>query len=413
MKPRILQISHTDLHGDRFNGLRLMEELKERGYEADMLVWDKFTKGEAVGQIFDIRGRWLFWRLFNKIEEDLSLQSMIYPFSFTIPLHRQFASADVVHLHLIHNKFFNLFSLPMLGRRKPVLWTLHDPWAFSGHCVHPYDCERWKTGCGECPRLETHISLKKDRTAFLWEMKRKILKRSDLEIIVASKFMEKMAQTSPLISHFKIHRIPFGIDLNVFKPLDRALVRRKFGIPPENFVIAFRSTKYEFKGLPYIQEALRRLNPDRPVTLLAFNERRNLIEFSDRFQVVEIGWVDNTRVMADAYNACDVFLMPSLQEAFGMMAIEAMACGKPVVVFDGTSLPDTVFAERDGGIVVPYKDSEALAVAIEKLLSDDDYRRKIGENALALVRDNYDKNTYIERIIALYHDVFERYHANL
>jgi glycosyltransferase involved in cell wall biosynthesis len=130
-------------------------------------------------------------------------------------------------------------------------------------------------------------------------------------------------------------------------------------------------------------------------------------EFRGRYQVIDLGWIHDADLLARAYNASDIFLMPSTAETFGMMAIEAMACGKPVIVFEGTSLPEVTFAPT-GGIAVPYGDTNALRFALERLIDNPLERQLLGQNALNLARQHYGMHSHVDRLVELYQEVIAR-----
>lgn len=404
---KILQMTQIDLMGNRFNGYDLNIYFNKKGHDAQQCVWIKQSDNDTVWKLFDVTKREEIRFEIEKLERNLSLQSLFYPFPLQLLFDKRFMSADVIHYHLIHANYFSMASLPLLSRVKPAVWTIHDPWAMTGHCIYPYDCERWEVGCGNCPYLGTHFPMKKDRTHLMWMIKKYLYHASKIDIIVASKFMYDMVKRSPLFSKFKVHHIPFGVDLELFRPLDSDCSKSKFDIIPGSLVISFRSTNYEFKGLNYIKECLRKLKTDRPVCLLTFNEVGLLDEFKGKYQIIDLGWVNDPGVLVDAYNAADIFLMPSTQEAFGMMAMESMACGKPTIVFDGTSLPEIIFAP-DGGVTVPQGDAEALLCALQRLVDNEEQRLQLGRNALELARRYYDFNNHAERILELYREVIAR-----
>ncbi|KCZ72166.1 glycosyltransferase [Candidatus Methanoperedens nitroreducens] len=402
---KTLQVGNIDTIGGRFNGADLHRQLLKRGIESQFCVWTKETNYKNTWRLTDFPGRGLLNRAINLVERKLSLHSVLYPFSWQLPFDKRFHSADIIHYHLIHTGFFSLSSLPTLSRLKPSVWTLHDPWAMTGHCIHPYKCEKWKTGCGECPRLNTPISMLKDHTALMWNIKKWAYKNADIDIIVASKWMLNMAKQSPLLSNFRLHHIPFGIDLNVFHPMDKEKAKHILGVKPGSIVLAFRATSNEFKGLSFIKHCLHKLKLRQPICLITLHERGLLDEFIDKYQIIDMGWVSADKLPI-VYNACDIFLMPSTAEAFGMTAIEAMACGKPVIVFDDTSLPEVIFAPK-GGIAVPQGDVEGLMHAIESLIEDSQARQEIGDSAIELVRKNYNLETFMERIMELYREVIK------
>ena len=124
-----------------------------------------------------------------------------------------------------------------------------------------------------------------------------------------------------------------------------------------------------------------------------------------RFSVYEIGWTDDPDRISTLLSASDIFLMPSTAEAFGLMALEAMACGTPLIVFDTTALPEVV---GDAGLVVPMKDSSALADAIDQLLQNDDLRIRLGKNALRRIEEHFTLQQYIDNHLEFYKKVLHR-----
>jgi glycosyltransferase involved in cell wall biosynthesis len=324
-----------------------------------------------------------------------------------------FLECDVVHLHLIHNNFFNIEHLPLISYIKPVVWTLHDPWALTGHCIHPLDCQQWKTGCEICPDLHREFSIKQDTTAINWENKRIIFQSCDMDIIVASQWMYDKVNQSKFFINSNLHLVNFGLDLTQYKvSRDIIAAKKKLGIPPQNLVIAFRSTSSIYKGFTYVKECLRRITINQPITLLVFNEAGQLKEFDNRFQIVELGWINDDQRMKEAYNAADIFLMPSVAEAFGMMAMEAMAFSKPVIVMDGTALVDVVKPDEGGGIVVAQGDVDGMSLALQELIDNPSERQRLGERCRLITEKHYSKDRYVHEIIKVYESAINRRKIN-
>ena len=393
--------------GQRFNGHDLHRHFRKLGHESYQCVYSKQSDDPDVWKLDYFKGASEFiMRTCIRFEDRFSLQELLFPFSFPMIFDRRFRSMDIVHYHLLHSKFFSLLSLPLLTRRKPSVWTLHDPWAMTGKCVHPFDCERWKIGCGECPYLDSLFPMREDRSALMWKIKKYIYDRSRLHLIVASKWMLDRVRQSPLLSRFPVHLIPFGVDLDLYKPGDGQAAKKKLGVEPGRLVIGFRAVTYQLKGFEYVLEALRKLDTGRPICLLAFNDKGLLEEFRGKFQVVELGWVNDPQLMADAYNAVDLFLMPSLAESFGMMAMEAMAFGKPTISFADTSISE-VTQVPDGGVAVPYRDGEALARAAKRLIENDEERLALGRRARAIAEKRYDFNDHASKVLDLYKEILK------
>lgn len=407
---KTLQVGNIDSIGNRFNGQDLHVELRRRGIDSSHCVWQKEWDDPDTWKMLDFRGRDFLNEVLRLLENRLSLQCMLPPFSHFLRFKGKFRQADLVHYHLIHTRFFSLSSLPALSRAKPSVWTLHDPWAVTGHCVYPYDCTRWQIGCGDCPNLSTYMPIREDRTAENWRSKQRIYRKSKLDLIVASKWMLDLVQDSPLMSDFDVHLVPFGLDLAAFAPGDVAAARRELGVFPDRTVLCLRSTNSEYKGMPYIKECLTRLAETQRLTVITLDQPGLLDEFIGRHQIIDLGWVDDPELAIKAYNAADIFLMPSLTEAFGMMAMEAMACGTPTIVFEGTSLPAVTHAPR-AGVAVPMRDSDALFHAIKTLVDDVDRRAVLARQAREIACKEYDFDTHVTRLIDVYREVIEKRRA--
>lgn len=399
---RVLQVNGYQSPGRRFNGLSLKPHLEALGVSSKHFVWEQDRQEEGV---VSLHGKLLrkVNRLTRGVEKVLSLQSQLYSNGMHMRRMEAFREADLVHYHIIHSGFLSMQSLPAMTAEKPSLWTLHDPWAMTGHCIHPFSCQRWKTGCGQCPDLKTDFAIQRDTTALNFRLKRMAYRRSNFEILVASSWMENMVRQSPLMDGVPVHKVPFGLDLDFFKPGDQAAAKARLGIEPHRLVLCFRSVVNDFKGLQYVIEALDRLQTQVPICLLTLNDKGRIEKFKDRFQVVELGWTNDDSVMQDVYSATDLFLMPSLADSFGLMAVEAMACGKPTICFEGTALPEVVFTP-EAGLAVPSRDSAALAAAIERLIGDPQERLARGARSRQLAEQHYDIRLQAERMV----DVYER-----
>lgn len=403
---KVLQVNGYESPGRRFNGLSISPLLKKLGIESRHLVWEKDTQDPAV---LTFEGRWTktINRLVNRVERIASLQSVLYPHASQLLQMPSFKEADVLHLHIIHSGYLSLGDLGRITKAKPTVWTLHDPWAMTGHCVYPFECQRWMTGCGDCPDLSIHFPLLRDHTRLLFNYKRRAYRRSEFDVVVASKWMRDMVEVSPLFDGVRVHQIPFGLDLDFFAPHAAPSAREDLGIPKDALVICFRSVDNQFKGLKYIVQALEQIQSDQPVCLLTFNSVGLLERFRGRFQLVELGWTNDERLARDAFCAADIFLMPSLVEAFGVMAIEAMACGKPVIVFDGTSLPEVTHAP-EVGLSVPMRDGEALAEALQRLVDDPRERELRGRRGREIAELHYADTMQAERLAGVYRMVAKR-----
>ncbi len=397
----ILYLTAWDSYGIQFNGYLLSKQLEKLGITSRMYVSQKkFNDPNIMRLGNDLRRK--SDKIINGIENLLSLQR-IYNFSFqSLFASEWYQEADIVHLQMVHAlPFMGLLSIPRLAKGKKLVWTIHDPWLATGHCVYFIDCEKWKTGCGHCPDLKRHFPVRNDLTRANWQLKKTLFSNIDVNLIVASEWMLNVVKQSPILSHLPCTVIPFGIDIDNFKPLNKMDCRRELNIPEDSYVISCRWASHNlYKGVEYLKKALEALSLDKPIYILGFDSYENKPDLPDRYTFINLGWVDDQEKVAHILNASDAFIMPSLAEAFGLMAIESMACGIPVVVFEGTSLPSVIHAPY-GGISIP-RDSSILAEEMRNLLLNTNRRKQISQTARKIVTENYQFINYAQRHADLY-----------
>ncbi len=412
----VVHVSETDLVGGRFNGYSMQQGVDPAECTFGMAVWSKKSDNPAVHALRPPRAGILRKprAVLQLMDRGFGLEGLTGLGSLAYPLRSFFRQADVVHLQLLHNgAYFSILALPLLARAKPIVWTIHDSWAFTGMCVYPFDCERWLTGCrGRCPHPRGRGITRQWIPAVHWWVKRATYRHSPLSLVVASEFMRERVARSPLLGHLPCHLIPFGVDLQLFSPRPRAEARAALGLVglrEGEHVLAFRGNPPkvdQYKGIAWLREALELYEPPVPTTLLIMQDASGFWPLSKKYRIVDLGWADG-EVLANALSAADLFLMPSVQEAFGLMAVEAMACGTPVVVFEGTSLPEVIGAPDGGGTVVPMKDSRALASEIARLLADDETREALGRRAREIAEREYAHSLYVRRHLDLYRSLLE------
>lgn len=405
----VLHVNNTDLDGRRFNGYDLISDLRPHGIDCKQAVLTRRSTDPDVFSIWEGTVDEGIHGSLYKLETKYSMSNLLFPWLRLLSERPEFAAADVVHYHLIHNQMMSLFDLPWLFKMKPSVITLHDAWFLTGRCIQPQDCERWQIGCGSCPDLSTVFPMRTDNSDQMWQVKRDVLSDVDVDVVVASEYTQRMVQSSPIAAHLPhVHLIPFGIHVEDYLPDNaRDASRRALGIPEEDFVILFRSTTSVYKGLRYLIEALSERPPSRPTTLLAVDQRWLLGDLKHQYNIVELGWVEDENLHRMMYSAADVLAMPSTAEGFGLMALEAMAAGRPVISFQGTSVPYVTRAP-ECGVAVPRGDSAALRAAIDTLSANPEDVRRRGQLARRIAREDYDHGHYLDALRAVYDSALER-----
>ncbi len=273
---------------------------------------------------------------------------------------------DIVHLHWLCNQFLALEELTRIHR--PLVWTLHDSWPFTGGCHVPGDCTAYRQQCGNCPVLASGRG--EDLSRALLRRKQQAYAGLNLTVVSPSRWLADCARQSPLLGARRIEVIPHGLDLAVFRPVARTVARRALGLAEDETLVLFggmSSTRDPNKGYDLLVEALSTLTDqcwlDRTRLLVfgAGEEERPAVNLPVAQQ--HLGYLNDDVSLVLVYSAADVMVVPSRREAFGQTAMEALACGTPVVCFRTTGLIDIVDHHATGYLAAPY-DAEDLARGI-------------------------------------------------
>ncbi len=394
-----VQINYSDLLGQRFNGHDLHISMRESGFESSQIVWEKLSKLDSVLGLSRIGKNLEFYNYISMMEQEFGRKSELSPFMDDIYNSEKFIRASLVHLHIIHHPAFNINDLPILSRLKPTVWTIHDPWAVSGHCVHHNSCENWTTHCNNCPALSELFSITHDNTALQFQRKLRVIQSSNLGIVVSSNWMLEILKKSPIFEGKEITVIPFGIDQNVFSPGDGDAARRRFNIP-KNETILFARVDSQFKGTQILEHAVNHVAQNRKLTLITVGEKGLLNGIAGSIRHIDLGWIQDTSELVDLYRACDIFLMPSERESFGLMAVEAMSCAKVVLALDITSsaLGWTINSPNCGIAV----ESSKYASRLNDLLNSGNELKELGNKSLEYARLHYSQKEYLEKTLNFY-----------
>jgi glycosyltransferase involved in cell wall biosynthesis len=275
-------------------------------------------------------------------------------------------------------------------------------WAFTGHVAYSYDCERWKHGCGSCPYLGEYPALSRDTTAALWRWKDEVYKRSRLTIVAPSRWIEGLARESPLLSRFPVRRIPNGIDLEVFRPVDRAEARRRLDVPVDGPVVLFSAPDVSDrrKGGAVLNQALEYLHDeDFHLMLAGANETP---AFPRSFRT--LAHLVEDEEIALSYAAADLFVLPTLAENLPNAALESVACGTPCVSFDVGGVPDVV-RHLETGYLAPLGDAEGLAEGVRRLLHDVELRDRLSRRCRELAEEEFGAELEASRFAELYSEL--------
>jgi glycosyltransferase involved in cell wall biosynthesis len=399
----ILHINTLDSIGGAAKvAYRLKNNLKERGHNSWMLVGYKFSKSPDVKQI--PRNKYLQFGL-NILSTIILRPYLIFRSTFRIKDQTFFQNSDIIHLHNLHGGYFNPLALPELTRLKSTIYTLHDMYALTGHCAHPFDCNKWQTGCGKCPYLRVYPSLWYDITHSLWNLKKDIYKRSNFVIVVPSKWMKNKVSKS-IMSDKKTYLIYNGIDTKIFHPMNKNNARKILNLPINKTILMFsahKGIKNFWHGGDYLLKALEQID-DENILFLNIGSTENLDKrIKKSIEWKSIPHVKNETTMAEYYAASDLFVYPSIADSSSLVVVESMACGTPVIAFETGGIPELLTNMRTG-YIARYKDVDDFVKGIKLFLNDADLREKAGLSA----RKDVEEHFTLDKMVTLYEELYHK-----
>lgn len=316
------------------------------------------------------------------------------------------APPDVLHLHNLHGGYFDIRVLPDLSARVPTIITMHDTWLLTGHCAQPFDCMRWREGCGSCSDLGRYVPIRGDESAQNREVKRSALLGSKLGLAAPSRWLLSMVDEAGVLGEGREGRvIPNGVDVDVFTPGDRAAARERLGLPQNRQIVLVAAKgvrENPYKGFDTLLEALERL-PDEVadgLLVVALGDE-GPAHMAGRAEVRGVPFVSEPQMIPEYCRAADVFVHPSRADSFPLAPIEAMACGTPVVVSDAGGLPEIV-TDGETGSVFAAGVSADLAANLESLLCDEDTRARYAAAGTAEVAARLTVDRQVDAYLSWY-----------
>ncbi len=259
---------------------------------------------------------------------------------------------DLIWLHNIHGYYINyelLFGWIKSRPEMKVKWTLHDCWAFTGHCAYFSDagCEKWKTGCSRCPnRGEYPASLIADRSRRNYEKKKAAFTGvSGMELTVPSEWLAGLVRQS-FLNCYPVTVVPNTVDREIFRPTESGF-RKEHGLGDSKILLGVASVWDRRKGLGTFIELSETLGPGWRTVLVGLSEKQ-IKELPEG--VLGLPRTSSPRELAAIYSAADVYVNPGREETFGMTTLEALCCGTPAVVYSGTACEEVALA--NGGVAV-------------------------------------------------------------
>ena len=272
---------------------------------------------------------------------------------------------DIVHLHNIHGWFLNLpyFFRFIKKRNIAIVWTFHDCWNYTGHCPHYsfVKCDKWKSRCQNCPLFKEYPSTLFDNSSFLFSKKKKwFLGFKNIRIVTPSIWLKKEVEQS-FLKQYPITVINNGINLDIFKPI-YGNFKEKYAIKNRYVILGVSFSWGEKKGFDVFIELSKIISSDFVIVLVGVSQSQiNSLPNN----IIGIQRTTSQKELAEIYTAADVFVNPTRQEVLGLVNIESLACGTPVITFDSGGSPETITEKT--GTVVNCNDINGLFFEIKRI----------------------------------------------
>lgn len=413
---RVTLLNTNDSGGAGVASRRLLAALRTQGTEAHLLLHEAtrsypgvvplaFTPGERRLALV----RFVLERAaFLPYERDASVRWAFSPARVGADLSRHplIRQAEVLHLHWVNFGFLSIHGIGKLLRLgKPVVWTLHDMWPFTGGCHYSRGCERFKSHCGQCPFLRNPGE--RDLSFRRFTKKREAYRAAPLTVVACSEWLAGQARQSALFEGVDVLSIPNPIDTTSWKPTDRPAARQRLGLPLDKPLLLFGAAKLSDprKGFDPLVEAVQRIKTGWPAEmpepeLVVFGKTDPTALARVPLRVHELGVLSSDEKLVAAYNAADALAVPSLEDNLPNTVMESLACGTPVVAFATGGIPEMI-QHRQTGWLAPPGDVAGLAEGLRWIFSEKQ-PEALRDAARVFAVENYAEAVMADRYSELY-----------
>lgn len=355
---------------------RLHEAMRQAGIESGVLTIESSANKDFLSILPHTKTYYIKKALnaiYKKVcrsglKKDAYFYSTMPFLSCGISYHKVIKEADVVYLHWVAGASLSKKDFLLLAQPgKPIIFFMHDMWTFTGGCHHSFDCNRYYQDCKGCKMFSSHTYSPHSQLLLKQEI---FSKYPNIHFISPSKWMAERAIHSAALQGKEVYNIPNLIDENIFKPIDKTIVRSILNLPQDKHIITFGcvgGTKNPYKGWKYLRDAVNRLTLSN-ILIIVYGSGYNQQTVDEiKYPIVFMGNILDETKLSLISNASDVFVTPSLCENYSLVILEHILCGTPVVAFNCTGIPELVQTGQTG-YLAKFKDTEDLARGIEKMI---------------------------------------------
>jgi glycosyltransferase involved in cell wall biosynthesis len=414
---KVLHLSTADANGGAARGAYAMHSaLRRAGVDSWMLVADKCTSDPTVVGSTNITGSQKvlsgirqtveYWPLKRyKHKKSGAFSPAIYPSKIAAQV--EAIDPDIVNLHWVAGGLLRPQNLRQFQgqKQRPLVWTMRDMWPFTGGCHYAGDCTAYQTGCGHCPALGSTQA--RDLAYRGWQRKQSAWQDLELTLAPLSEWLADCARSSGLFAQRQVQVIANAVDIEKYRPIDQAIARQLLKLPPNKKLILFGAlnpTADPRKGFSYLRAAFHHLSTQpqhSQIEAVIFGADKPAQDLDLKLPTTFLGRLQDDTMLALAYAAADVMVMPSIQDCFAKTPIEAMACGTPVVAFNATGVKDCLAHQHNGYAATCFEAAD-LANGITWVLEDENRWKTLSKNARQTVEDKFSLTHQAARYQQLY-----------
>lgn len=375
----------------------------KKGWESYIAYARNFNKSEShalkIASAPEIYSNVLFARIFD---QDNPLAKIA---TKRLIRHIEEISPDILHFHNLHGYYLNVpyFFDFIAELKKPVVWTLHDCWAFTGHCGYFFNCQKWKTFCEKCPQKKEYPkSLIFDNSKKNFDQKRNFADKAKdvLHMVPVSDWLDKLAGQSIYKDCSRLV-IKNGIDTYIFCPASEHEImaaKEKYCIS-KDYIIAVANIWTPRKGYGDLYKIKEILRDEIDIVVVGTNEEQN--KDLRKAGIIAINRTENQMQLSVLYSGAKALINPTYQDNYPTVNIESMACGTPVITYNTGGSPESI--DSATGFVVDQGDFKSMADIALKIKKED-----FVQNCRAKAEKHFDKNNAFEKYINLYNDILNK-----
>lgn len=402
---KVLQINMTDMFSTGKIMLNIAQKTREQGHEAytvskktRMSLWQ--NRKDPFHIYMGTRTEHTIHRYFSWITDLQDYGSVIATYELIHKIKK--INPDIIHLHDIVGWYVNIGILFKFLKKfdKPIVWTFHDCWAFTGRCIYfdSVNCNRWREGCGNCPQINyMPKSWYFDLSAHNWRRKKRLFNSIENIIIVCPSLWLKELTGKSFLSKHRCLTINNGIDLDVFKPTKGQMYDELKRLN-KKIVLGVASTWSTRKGLNDFVKLSTMLPDSYQIVIVGISP-----EEINNDKIIAYRRTTNQKELAEIYTAADVFANPTMEDNFPTVNLEALACGTPIVTYRTGGSPESVDANT--GIVVEQGNVGHMLEAILHIVQNG---KEHYCNACTEKSKNYDMNARFNDYVDLYKEILKQ-----